>query len=133
MTNSSSVNSAHIATIACIHQYSTRSNRRHASSAWTRYSPVAPVTSVVMRACDAKRRSTDSKKAIRSCGERMRVAAGSNTAVTKATPPIHSTTPSTCSTRAAIIASIRCVSPLASPLESLEAGGARGHDPRQFG
>jgi hypothetical protein len=52
---------------------------------------------VVPRACQAKRPSTASKDRTRSSGDCMRRMDGSNTVVTKATPPIHGTTPSTCS------------------------------------
>ena len=44
----------------------------------------------------------DSKNAIRSSGVFIRFVAGSSTVVTSAIPPIQSTTPSTCKTRAAM-------------------------------
>src|SRR5579864_4993676 len=121
-TNSSSVNNAHTSTIACIHQNSLSANRCHRSNLYTRYSPLTPVTSVAMRACSANLCSTVSKNLTRSVGVFMRFVAGSSTVVTIATPPIHHTTPSTCSTRATMAPSM--------PALSSYSAGAGGIVPR---
>src|SRR5262249_59149482 len=68
--------------------------------------PEAPAGTAQIRAGQANRRSTASKNPIRSCGALRRRTLGSNTVVTKPTPPIHRTIERTCSARATVTSSI---------------------------